>query len=322
MRRVTVWIIRPSQFRTIGRFDCSKGICDFDLCQMSRTKFPGSKVAVTINHDGEVDRNVPKVVWDKIDDSGTVVNINEPNALGENAATPTVQWIQLLAHKRAGSGAGVRKERVREIRAAHGSNSANSAKSRQVQRQRVRRMEKEQQRPSAWRGCTHAIHRPREPKLARCEYHRKARDAASVLEIDIDLDKNLVEDGIQWWAETVTELCNVGVGELTGRAEAGLRGAHGSMMGRSMADDEQRSMPATTDTTARWVGSRAVCGRGRVDNCAWGTSQMTQDAQEAVCVASRAGGCDVGTGGLINRAEAGLRREHEGEEAGQNAERS
>lgn len=50
---------------------------------MSRTEFPGSKVAVAINHGGKVDRNVPKVVRDKIDDGGTVVNVNEPNALSK-----------------------------------------------------------------------------------------------------------------------------------------------------------------------------------------------------------------------------------------------
>ncbi|KAJ7087019.1 hypothetical protein C8R44DRAFT_752424 [Mycena epipterygia] len=54
---------------------------------MSRTEFPGSKVAVTINHGGKVDRNVPKVVRDKIDDSGTVVNPRTSQATSQ--ATPS-----------------------------------------------------------------------------------------------------------------------------------------------------------------------------------------------------------------------------------------
>ncbi|KAJ7085922.1 hypothetical protein C8R44DRAFT_752735 [Mycena epipterygia] len=62
--------------------------------RMSKIKFPGSKVAAEINHGGEVERNVPRVVRDKIDDGGTVVNINEPDALSKTSqatsqATPS-----------------------------------------------------------------------------------------------------------------------------------------------------------------------------------------------------------------------------------------
>ncbi|KAJ7142628.1 hypothetical protein C8R44DRAFT_846546 [Mycena epipterygia] len=75
------WII-PNE--TGGSFVLPNSGALDDLTVMSRTEFPSSKVAVAINHGGEVDRNVPKVVRDKIDDGGTVVNINEPSALGED----------------------------------------------------------------------------------------------------------------------------------------------------------------------------------------------------------------------------------------------
>ncbi|KAJ7125936.1 hypothetical protein C8R44DRAFT_851570 [Mycena epipterygia] len=202
---------------------------------------------------------------------------------------------------RPAPGAGVREKWVREVRAAHCSNSASRVGDGK---------------------CSGRA--PREPKSVTAEDAGKARIPPKVE------------------LKFTQRQCNVGMGGLTGRAEAGLRGAHGGAMGRSMADDEQRSMPATTECRrTRRVG-------GRVGNCAWRTNQMTQDAREAGCVASRAGGsgcetclviaetvsnawranavrmrrCDVRVGGLINRAEAGLRREHEGEEAGKNAERS